>query len=376
MSPARRSYALIGVLTDSSAPNSRAFNLPLAMARKKLRERGYHLQFHAWGDAAITDSDVLFINSHVFRPVWARNRQEIFEFLVSASDRASAILWFDTTDSTGSTQLGVLPYVDRYCKAQLLRDRNAYLSPRYGGRLFTDYYHREFGVQDEGPPCGGSRAEPEHLHKLRVSWSSAYADYGPWAGVLRRLRGCVKTAAPPLIRFVSPTTKRETDVSCRIGRGYRRNTIGYQRDRTACILADAFGTSVSPLPKRHYFRELRNAKIGVSPFGWGEIAYRDYEIIASGCTLVKPDMSHLETWPQLYVEEETYVPVRWDLSDLAAEVHSLLNLPERRVEIASRAQAAYSKALSDDGLEEFTDRLVALLTDEPATEFEMVPADE
>jgi hypothetical protein len=47
-------------------------------------------------------------------------------------------------------------------------------------------------------------------------------------------------------------------------------------------------------------------KLIFSPFGWGEINYGDFEGILSGDALVKPAMSHLQTWPELYVEGETY----------------------------------------------------------------------
>jgi spore maturation protein CgeB len=35
-----------------------------------------------------------------------------------------------------------------------------------------------------------------------------------------------------------------------------------------------------------------------------------------GCLLVKPDMGHIRTEPNIFVPGETYVPVRWDFSDL------------------------------------------------------------
>ena len=69
-----------------------------------------------------------------------------------------------------------------------------------------------------------------------------------------------------------------------------------------------------------YMRELRASKICFSPFGYGEVCWRDYEAILSGAVLLKPDMSHIETDPDVFVAGETYLPVRWDLADFEAQV--------------------------------------------------------
>ena len=49
-----------------------------------------------------------------------------------------------------------------------------------------------------------------------------------------------------------------------------------------------------------YYKKLSESKVCVSPFGWGEINYRDFESFTYATLLVKPDMNHLKTWPQLY----------------------------------------------------------------------------
>ena len=92
------------------------------------------------------------------------------------------------------------------------------------------------------------------------------------------------------------------------------------------------------ISRRQYKNELKKSKIGISPFGYGEFAYRDYEIIMSGCMLFKPDMSHIETWPDLYIENETYVPFKWDLSNFYEELHSVLDNLLKIREYARNAQ--------------------------------------
>jgi len=55
----------------------------------------------------------------------------------------------------------------------------------------------------------------------------------------------------------------------------------------------------------------------LSPFGYGEVCWRDYEAVLSGALLIKPDISHIETAPDIFRAHETYIPVAWDFSDLA-----------------------------------------------------------
>ena len=59
------------------------------------------------------------------------------------------------------------------------------------------------------------------------------------------------------------------------------------------------------LPTRTYRAILSGAKIMPSPFGWGELGVRDYETFIFGAALVKPDMAHTETWPNLFVRGQT-----------------------------------------------------------------------
>ena len=61
------------------------------------------------------------------------------------------IVWLDDSDSTGITHFELLPLVDLYLKKQLLKDKKLYSQNQfYGDRIYTDYYHRTVGVEDEG----------------------------------------------------------------------------------------------------------------------------------------------------------------------------------------------------------------------------------
>ena len=73
------------------------------------------------------------------------------EFVPEAREKASTLIWFDTSASTGTTSFQVLPYVDLYAKNQLLRDRSLYMRTWYDNRIFSDYIYRMFDVTEEEP---------------------------------------------------------------------------------------------------------------------------------------------------------------------------------------------------------------------------------
>ena len=76
----------------------------------------------------------------------------------------------------------------------------------------------------------------------------------------------------------------------------------------------------------------------------GEPSYKDFEVIINGAALLKPDVSHMETWPDLYVAGETYLPFNWDCSDLEDVLHKALT-GDRWRELAHQAQAVYGRFL-------------------------------
>lgn len=79
------------------------------------------------------------------------------------------------------------------------------------------------------------------------------------------------------------------------------------------------------LPLNEYYNKMSNSKIILAPFGFGEIAPRDLESAMFGSVLIKPDMSHIETTPDLFVPYQTYVPCKHDFSDLNDKIDYVLS---------------------------------------------------
>jgi len=112
-----------------------------------------------------------------------------------------------------------------------------------------------------------------------------------------------------------------------------------------------------------YYQEMMRSKICISPFGYGEICWRDFEAGLCGCLLIKPDMSHVETNPDIFKPYKTYVPVKWDFSDLEEKcVYYLTHEGERKLIIAEA-----SKVLDDfyrnDGFIKSVSKMLCRLSD-------------
>lgn len=356
---------LIPELTDQ---NIRAFVAPMIAARRRIEDLGLKLHYHHAAGPSLADCDVLILCSSYWRGPWQKHREKAVAQFAAWSEQVPVTLLFDRSSTTGTVQRDVMPFVRRYYKTSLLRDRSHYLRSLYGQRLFADYYHREFAVEDEEPILVPALREQSELDKLRVSWSTALADYslfGPRRSALYRyLRWDGLMSAST--RFHAPDASRPVDVSCRMGMRYRHETVAYQRRRMAEIL-DRYKRN-DRVSKSKYFSELRSSKIVASPFGYGEINYKDFETFLSGALLLKPDMSHLETYPDLYEDGVTYVAHRWDLADVQEKIDSLLRDERTRLEISTAGQERYRSATAGRAARESFARYFGGLLDEACEE--------
>lgn len=363
----------INVLTTYTSPNSLALIYPLLVNRSFFRKRGIKFSFYDSLSAKISDCDVIFINSKFFRDWYPHRQNELYDAMALFKKKTGKVIWFDTTDSTGTTQFNVMPFVDRYCKGQILRDKSLYGKAFYGHRIFTDYYREKFGIKDEPvdgehPDLAGATGtilKKEDMIKLYLSWNSAMNEWGNYnyvyGDLLAKIKSLLPFEASYGIKFVKPSKERKNDILGRIGLAHRRNTVRYQRELIAKALEKKFGTDTAKISRREYLSELKNSKIGVSPFGLGEISCRDFEIIINGALLYKQDMSHCETWPPLYIDGETYITFSWDLSDFEGKLRELLKDDGKIVRISENAQRTYEYYLYGDGRMEFCNKVMDIL---------------
>ncbi len=341
--------------------NTRAFLAPLLANRRRLRHVGIEVRCFAELADDLPDCDVLALSNTFWPGPWRARRSEALDLLAGLAERASRLIYFDRSSPPGSINADILPLVARYYKMALYRDRAQHARRHYGLRLFTDFYHQNHGIEDSEPACSEALDEAG-LAKLRVSWNTGLANYsllGPRLSSFH-VHWPLRFWLRPPSRFCPPSTARKIPLSCRMGLSYERQTVAYQRQQMALLLADFRRTD--RLSKPAYFREMRHSRIVVSPFGYNEINYKDFETFVCGALLLKPDMSHLETYPDFFRPGETFVRHDWDLNDVVQTVDEILANYQRYLPIARAGQALYRHHVaSPAGDEEFVRRFQGLM---------------
>lgn len=338
----------IHVLTSGfTSPNSTAFLFPFIVFKPSLKNYSYDIKIQQKLSDSTIDCDYLFIDSKYFKHSWGADKLNQTLEKISYLSKKTKVIWCDQSDSTGTFLGQVLPYVHKYLKAQLIKDRHEYMKEHYASRIFTDYYHKKYGIEDIESYINQPCVKEEYLNKLALSWNSCFMHYGLIGPAIMKLRS--KIPLNYVLHFSKEKTSankpREIDVTCRMGISYSRETVCYQRRKIKEILSKHLATN--KLSRKKYLQELKNSKICTSPFGLGEITLKDFECFLSGALLLKPDISHMETWPNLYENRITCLYHNWDLDDIEEKVEWALTHEKERIEIAQRAQDIYASYTID-----------------------------
>ena len=313
---------LLLVTIPERIPGSQIFPFQFYRDALKARYRAdiseLHLDEFLAGTRTVTGATVVAFQTEYGLDEALRDRVLTRIRETSPGARIVYLDWFAPTDLRYAELLG--PHVDLYVKKHLLRDRSQYGQETFGDTNLMDFYGRKHGLDHDpvrfGIPDG-------FLDKLVVGPSFATADF----------------ILPTLDKAEVPKGDRPIDLHARIAVG---GTPWYQAMRAECHAAAEALTGLNVITGtgiRHdqFLAELRSSKICFSAFGYGEVCWRDYEAIQNGAVLLKQDMSHVETLPDVFVAGETYVPVRWDLTDFEDTIRGLLAEPDRCAEIAQNA---------------------------------------
>jgi hypothetical protein len=276
---------------------------------------------------------------------WKEDPEAVVDLFRRLSDipNRPRLVFLDYYAPASSPFFGVLPFVEAYFKRQMYRDTSLYLNEFEGGNVLTEHVSQCLGIELNGWNFS-STLDPIHLHKLVHGWN---------LGVCPQYRQLLKLSAVIPLAW----ERRPFAVNCRLGLSAASGTKSewYHQYRQHWVEAlaplrqEVRCTGTSRIRMRYYFAEMILCRIGVSPFGWGEVCFRDYEVIASGALLIKPSMSHLQTSPNISVEGKTYVPCAWDGSDITEISRYYLAHPEEANEIVANGRKALSDYFEQDG---------------------------
>jgi hypothetical protein len=225
--------------------------------------------------------------------------------------------WFAPTDLRYAKVLA--PRIKTYVKKQILVDFNQYGRPTIGDTNLTNYYAQRFRLS-----MPTVQFEIPVYFKRKLILGSGF-EYSP--RVLQLLKHPLSNHRP--IDVHARITTKGTDWYTAM-RTEAKRTVE-ELPSSIAVVTNGF------VSRRAYFNELRQSKICFSPFGYGEVCWRDFEAMSTGAVLVKPDMSHLRLAHEIFVPEETYVPIKWDLSDFRETIERLLATPSELRRISRNA---------------------------------------
>ena len=293
-------------------------------ARETSRRYGAHLHEIALSDfiAAPPARPCTQVQWLAFQTGWDLSHREmlaLIEKIRAAFPVADLVYldWFAPLDLRYAQVLD--PYIARYVKKQVFADFSKYGSATLGDTNLTDYYGRRYGL-----PMPEVRFEVPGGFQRKLVLGTNF---------------CVSPALLDALRGRLRVGERPIDVHARIAtqgtdwyRGMREEAC-----KAALTVKGLHTVSDGRVPRKQFFKELRTSKICFSPFGYGEVCWRDFEAIMSGALLLKPRMDHVKLAPEIFIPHETYVPIEWDYSDYEEQVRRYLADDRKRLDICAHA---------------------------------------
>ena len=337
----------------SSTGNSHGLSFPFHFYRRELTaEFNFHFEEHisnsldeklnrikAFNGNIVFVSMPLRINGEIL------SRRQVLEFFQSIdASRRFKLVFFDISDNAVSPYFDILPYVDLFLMPFVFRDQHNYGKPFKGGNIMADYLADRFqmtATAENGFHDGLFLSHPgtDQIHKIMPSWN-----WMLWRSMIKAFKGqnyrCILNG------------QRTIDVTCRFTQyeGWCRFHRLQVCERLAALAPQyAIVATKDKVDLDSYYRELESSRISFSPFGYGEICPKDFEAMIKGCLLFKPSVEHLNTYPQIHIENETYVPVAWDMADLEEKISYYLERPEEQQRITANAAKAYEKFFAERG---------------------------
>ena len=270
------------------------------------------------------------------------------------------LIWYDMRDSSGNTQFDILPYVKFYLKKQFLKNKQLYNQTFWNNRIYSEYYKSNFNLQNSD-----SFTEPntklniEYIDKLILGWNvgvKRFFDFSEYSNLnffLTRYR--IVNYKNYLLNFNKDYYNRNNLISCEFGAHPRQqiaaSNIMFQRElllKNLKIIGYQ-GTILKIKNKKKYYEKLKNTKLVIGAFGLGEICDRDFESTLLGASFTTGNMDHLETWPNIYRPNYTYLPYDWNMKNLKNVIERISHEKGLHEKLVKNSQKVLAQAYGDEG---------------------------
>jgi len=243
----------------------------------------------------------------------------------------------DSTSLLGSYEVFKESNALLLLKNSLLKNRSLYKQGSQLGRYYWgpgDYKLEDFDDYSDRIVLSGTNWLSTHWAGINVQWQP-----------IDRPR---KYDVSAMFQYPSKQINYEHGID---------QTTPYDKFRTNCI--DQLNQSSRLVAKlengervsqQEYFQRMYDSKLIIAPFGYGEMAPRDLEAAMFGSVLIKPDMSYVDTNPNVFVNNETYIACKHDFSDLNEKIEEILGNQEQYSYIINNARAKYIEAMDPQTL--------------------------
>ena len=334
------------------------FLFPIFRCKNYLTDLGYTIKLKNKLDNSLLNCDILCVLSTCIRHHGKDNvyMDELRKF----SELAKLTYFLDISDSGGLFYEIGFEIGQVYYKKQIYHDRSYYTnSNTCEPRMHFDYVIKNNFIKKDSHniPDNYSHISKNIIDDIRISWNVGLGDYRTFSfpsktllrGVIRmQTKICRKPMIFPMFQnrydFNEYSDRNVDLLSCFGSYDLTSKPISFHRKASADMAASLNGdykVASGFFPVDEYYTLLRKAKMALSPFGWGEMTWKDFEVFINGIALLKPNMSHLETWPNYYIENETYLPYSWDASELGELIERVLSDEGFLEEVARNGQERF-----------------------------------
>ena len=312
-----------------------------------LFEKKYKISFYNSISEEFYNAEYVFLSS---RKMSSYSHEKILEILFNLKKKSIKVIWFDLRDSAGTTQFEYLPFIDLYVKKQLYNDLSFYKKSFYGGRIYSDFYYKKFGITDKNK-YKMTLLKDKYKKKVILGWNIGVRNFFYYSK--NRLARLFYTQNK--IKLFREKYKK-FDLFMHNNLEIDRNSVRYQRELVYKKIDLGRLTNsiiLKKIPRSEFYKTLKKTKILISLFGWGEICYKEFEATYMGCAFIMPNMCHINTWPNLYEKNVTYIPISWNLDNINENLEYLIKNDDLRNTLVHNAQKVILEIRNEKGTEYF-----------------------
>jgi hypothetical protein len=265
-------------------------------------------------------------------------RNEIIEDIKQYKKKYKKVVYFDDSAALSHILFFMIPYIDSYWVRGLLKDKNLYQNKYFGGRTYSDYYLRKYGLKDEFENFNPS-FNFENQNKIKIAWNIGIGCFPIFRNtfwnrnyyfikklscilslfdmhcLIRKIIGIYISQMKLELKRKINNKKKLFKIGARFSSSTFWNSTGFQRKLALQKISHNDFFISGKLNFWKYLEECSQVIGLLSPFGWGEICYRDFEAALSENLLIKPNVDHIETWPNLF-NKNSYYSLDWEFNNL------------------------------------------------------------